>query len=314
MTAKHRPQPKQARFVLGTVQLGLAYGAANRTGMPSEADAIEIVRTAISRGVHEIDTARAYGDSERRIGMALASIGAPVVVMTKLAPIAAAPEDMEGAIQVARESLSMSRRALRSEHLAVVQLHRADNRTQWHGAVWDFLRSEQSAGMIGRLGVSVQSPEEAFRALEDAGVEHIQLPFNMFDYRWADAGVIAALRQRPEVMVHARSVLLQGLLTATAGTHWPQISGISPDEINTRLRKVAMNFHRDSVADLAIAYVRAQDWLDGIVIGVETQEQLNANLDAFERPALSSDARDVIERLPRLSEMLFDPARWDAAT
>ena len=63
---------RPAELVLGSVQLGLDYGAANRTGKPSHEAALRLVRRAAESGVKTFDTARAYGDSEERLGEALA--------------------------------------------------------------------------------------------------------------------------------------------------------------------------------------------------------------------------------------------------
>jgi hypothetical protein len=49
-----------AELALGTVQLGLPYGAANSTGMPTEEEAVAIVREAVAGGVRELDTAHGY--------------------------------------------------------------------------------------------------------------------------------------------------------------------------------------------------------------------------------------------------------------
>ena len=49
-----------AGFALGTVQLGLPYGAANLTGMPTEEQATELVGFAVKSGVASFDTADAY--------------------------------------------------------------------------------------------------------------------------------------------------------------------------------------------------------------------------------------------------------------
>lgn len=51
---------KGASFALGTVQLGLPYGAANVTGMPSEEQAVAIVCEAVAAGVQSLDTAHGY--------------------------------------------------------------------------------------------------------------------------------------------------------------------------------------------------------------------------------------------------------------
>ncbi|GEM_PF-5293397 len=63
---------RPAELVLGSVQLGLAYGAANRTGMPSHRTALRLVHRAADSGITKFDTARAYGNSEDRLGEALA--------------------------------------------------------------------------------------------------------------------------------------------------------------------------------------------------------------------------------------------------
>jgi aryl-alcohol dehydrogenase-like predicted oxidoreductase len=56
-----------AELALGTVQLGLPYGAANSTGMPTEEEAVAIVREAVAGGVRELDTAHGYVKSATRM-------------------------------------------------------------------------------------------------------------------------------------------------------------------------------------------------------------------------------------------------------
>jgi spore coat polysaccharide biosynthesis protein SpsF len=281
--------------------------------MPAEGAAVELVQAAIKAGISWIDAARAYGQSERRIGAALADAGATVHVVTKLDPLAhvAASAPVETAVAAAAASLAASREALACTKIDTFLLHRASHLTMWGGAVWRMLVKERNAGGIGKLGVSVQSPQEAFAALADANVAHLQMPFSILDHRWDESNVVAALRKRPDVVVHVRSVLLQGLLAGTPHARWPRITGITPDELLGRLGKLAAEFHRDGLVDLCIAFVRAQDWVDGIVIGMETIEQLNTNLALFARPPLSPDhAMRIRASLPHVPDALLDPAQW----
>jgi len=77
------------------------------------------------------------------------------------------------------------------------------------------------------------------------------------------------------------------------------------------LTECAQKFGRHSVADLCLAYVRGQDWINGAVIGMETEEQLETNLLLSVRPPLSVADCTVIESSrPRVPERLLDPARW----
>ena len=305
---------RPAELVMGSVQLGLAYGAANRTGKPTRAAALSLVRRASDAGVGAFDTARAYGDAEERLGEALA--GRKVRTITKLSPLNdlapdSSPQTLRAAVDA---SIEQSLEALRRDSLDCLLLHRASHMHAFDGVIWKRLREHVEEGRVLALGVSVQSPEEAFAALGDPEVKHIQLPFNLFDWRWEDSGIADAFRRRKHVTVHARSIFLQGLLAAGDPALWPRIEGVDAPALVGWLENAARTLGRESVADLALAFVRGQDWIDGAVIGMETKEQLESNLRISARPPLSPKNCAAIEReRPRLPIQLLDPAQWPRA-
>lgn len=302
---------RPAALVMGSAQLGLVYGAANRTGKPGRQAAIGLLRHAADCGVAAFDTARAYGDAEERLGEALK--GRDVLTITKLAPLSELPMDASpAAVNAAVEtSVAQSRAALGREWLDCLLLHRASHMTAFDGAIWRRLKDYVAKGVIRTLGVSVQSPAEAHCALADPDVAHIQLPFNLLDWRWREAGVAARLRSRPDVTVHARSILLQGVLAASEPDVWPAIPGVDPLRLMEWLAHTATMFGRESVTDLAFAFARGQDWIDGIVVGQETQEQLFDNLRLAARPPLArEDCLRIEQDAPHVLERLLDPAQW----
>ena len=73
------------RLVLGTAQLGMDYGIANRTGAPDPETAKQIIKEAIEAGIREFDTAQAYGCSEKVLGRVIAALGVmdQVKIITK---------------------------------------------------------------------------------------------------------------------------------------------------------------------------------------------------------------------------------------
>jgi aryl-alcohol dehydrogenase-like predicted oxidoreductase len=303
---------RPAELIMGSAQLGLNYGAANRTGKPLREAALRLVRRAADAGIATFDTARAYGDAEDRLGEALYG-RRTVRTITKLAPLSelAADASREAVIAAVDESIERSLAALRRTSLDCLLLHRARHITAYEGAVWDRLKEHLHSGVIAALGVSVQSPTEAHDALEDANVTHVQLPFNILDWRWHEAGVIAALRSRREVTVHVRSVFLQGVLITDDPSVWRRVAGADGARLVAWLKETARSFGRDSVADLALAYVRGQDWVDGVVIGQETEDQFDDNLRLCARPPLAPEHCALIEeRAPRVPESLLDPAQW----
>ena len=248
-----------AELVLGTAQLGLVYGAANRIGQPSARDAELILRSAVSAGVRWIDTAAAYGSAEQRIGAALPG-SKGVRVVTKLDPLDEHRRDLgHSATSASRSRKASAARAHVSAPIAskILLLHRAHHLTMRNGAIWSAVKQMRDEGVIYDLGVSVYSPQEALAALADRDVRHIQLPFNALDWRWRSETFREALAKRPGVTIHARSALLQGLLAGHNDARWPE--GIDPADVKRALADLTRDLDRDSPADLCLAYVRAQE-------------------------------------------------------
>jgi aryl-alcohol dehydrogenase-like predicted oxidoreductase len=84
----------------------------------------------------------------------------------------------------------------------------------------------------------------------------------------------------------------------------------APDLIDV-LSGLARRFDRVSTADLCLAYVRGQDWIDGVVVGMETEDQLEMNLrlSAY-RPLSSADCTEIGRCVPRVPARLLNPADW----
>jgi aryl-alcohol dehydrogenase-like predicted oxidoreductase/spore coat polysaccharide biosynthesis protein SpsF (cytidylyltransferase family) len=295
----------QSQLTLGSAQFGMPYGVANQTGMPPADEITRIIHSAIDHGVTHIDTAQLYGESESRIGAALAGRWrSRVHVITKLGSIQTdAVAEMQSAVT---ESVVQSLKLLGGERVDTLLLHRAADRTRAGGAIWDMLLDLRQQGLVGRLGVSVQDREEFDRAAVDPDVELIQMPFNLLDRRWERLALT-----RHNLTIHARSVFLQGLLTSVPAARWPVVAGLDAVDLVEKLRQLALEFGRQNVADLALAFVRAQPWVDSLVIGVETGAQLSENLERFAAPPLSpAEVETVKQRLSLLPDQLLDPAQW----
>ena len=70
-------------------------------------------------------------------------------------------------------------------------------------------------------------------------------------------------------------------------------------------------FDRESPADLCLAYARGQSWIDGVVVGLESEDQLDDNLRLFLKPPLDAvQCASLAARIPRLPVALLDPAQW----
>lgn len=302
---------------LGTVQLGMAYGITNKQGQPSAQAAQNILDAAYNGGVRMFDTAAAYGAAERLIGEFYRQ-GNPdeLTLVSKLPPRAGindyAPttEAINHAVEAA---VLRSCYALRMPKLDYYLLHRWQDYTLFDGAVWRALKEQKAIGLIARLGVSVYSVEEALQALEDPAIEFIQLPHNLLDRRWQQAGfaeAVAARQQKAPVVIQTRSAFLQGLLVNEATTP-PEIRGFEHACLLQQMDVIVQDCKRSSRQDVCLAYLRAQQWVDSIVLGVETLAQLHENMVLFAAPPLTAEqCRLVEERFAEVPSDLLNPSTW----
>jgi spore coat polysaccharide biosynthesis protein SpsF len=297
-------------FTLGTAQLGMEYGAVNVAGKPSRWEAVEIVRRAVARGVTSIDTARGYGESEAVLGDALEGLAARVITKVAVGGLEADASEVEVRRRV-EASVEASCRALRTSTLDAVLLHSWEHRRRWRGAAWQRLVEFRAARKIGGIGASVYEPAEALEALGDPDVQHLQVPINVLDWRWRMAGVDRAIAARPGIVVHARSVFLQGILIHPA-ERWPRVEGFDGDGCARGLSRLARDFGRESVTDVCLAYVRSLPWITSVVVGCETLRQLDDNLSLFARAKLSVEQCAELERaILRAPEELLNPSKWE---
>lgn len=300
-------------IMLGTAQLGIPYGIANQSGCPSDGEAQAILDFALANGVDQFDTARAYGHAESRLGAALARNSSEACVVTKLPPLSDLPDEApaQDVVRAVEASIFRSCHALRRRRLDVLLFHRAADMFRWQGAAMEHLMTLRNEGVLREIGVSVYTPEEAMQCIADLRIGHLQIPFNLLDRRWTSAAFRGALRHRPDLKVHARSVFLQGLLIRDAAI-WPSWIASSRSLVE-RIGKLCLALGRRNPIDLCVAYVRAFPWVTSLVVGVERREQLEALLENARGCALSAgEAERVQAAFPDVPERLLDPAKWQA--
>lgn len=297
------PEPSSsAQLVLGTAQWGMAYGIANRHGQPPTHEVREILEVARTADVCILDTARAYGQSEEVIG-SLTAGDSHWRIITKISPDL--PDDKHAIVAATKASLAQSRRALARDQLDTVLLHRPDHLTRGVGAAWRHLLQQRQDGKIKRLGVSVQTPEQALELLDHPQIESLQVPFNLLDQRLRKANFFERAKAgRKEVFV--RSVFLQG------------VAFLPPKRLDASLEPLGVPLgdldrwarnHELSRAGLFLRYARAQGV--HLVLGCESAEQLRQNLATWRLGALAANHIQEVEALvPELPAALLDPAQW----
>ncbi|MDQ3756264.1 MAG: aldo/keto reductase [Actinomycetota bacterium] len=282
--------PGCSSLVFGTAQLGSAYGIANTSGRPTHAAALQLLATAKAAGVRAVDTAPSYGEAETIIG----SAGVDLPVFTKVGPA----DDPE-------QSLQGSLMRLQRASVDILFFHDAAS------ALAGDRRSVDAAtalvgSLVSRLGISTYTVEEFREALSDGRFGAIQAPVSVADRRLVDSGLLERAAHEG-IDVYARSAFLQGALLMPAGTLPARLRDL--EETRAVVVEAARTEGR-SVAEVLAVFARDLPGVTAVVVGAETQAQLQANIDALRAPPLSIDTSERLFALAPLSEVVLDPRAW----
>lgn len=307
------PLPLFSRLTLGTVQLGMPYGVANRTGQPDLSEARDMVRLALDHGVNTFDTAAAYGESELVLGRVIADLGvAPqVTVITKIPGLSAeaARSPAVAASEIAK-SLEQSQARLGLATLPLVLFHVETDHVHL-----PLLEPWLKRGQVRAAGVSCGFVSElAVQIANRPEVSAIQIPINLLDRRHRDGGTVATAAAQG-VKIFLRSVFLQGLLLMPESdipAHLRSVITVR-QPLEALARQAGM-----SLQELGLRHALSLSGVSSVLVGVERAAQLRENLAIYQRGPLPAELFAAVEAASQsvsqqIPEFLMTPSRWQAA-
>lgn len=282
---------------LGTVALGVDYGIAapGAFGRPAEADAIRLLRAALDRGVTLIDTAPAYGESERIVGRAVGR-DSRAIIATKVSPPIG-------------NSLELSRRALDRDVLDIVQIHNATREMIEAGAVTEALLEAQRRGMIRVIGASVYGEDAAMAVIASGAYAVLQVALNALDQRMLATVLPAAAAAGIGVIV--RSAFLKGALTPKA--QWLPESLAPLRDAATRARDLLAGGSWDRLPQAAMRYCLSVPSVASVLTGARTIAELDAALAAEGAGTLDAAQLSDAAALAVTDDHLVNPQHWPVA-
>lgn len=293
---------KSTQLCLGTVQLGLPYGITNNKGKVSETDARKILALAAKSGIELLDTAQAYGTAEIVLGGCW-PMEYPKRLISKL-PAGTSPDSWES-------NLNSSLKRLNVKKLDGFLLHNASDLLSSHGPqLLYWLESLLDRGLADRIGVSIYSAAD-LECLPLKRLQLVQLPLSIYDQRLIRDNTVSKL-QDLGIAVHARSILLQGLLLQQPQS-WP--NHFSQEFIDHHARWLACLQNTSlSSLDAALGFIHSCDGIEAALIGVLTTKELLEILKAWEKAQTMNFPADMSVDWAWYYESDLDPRKWPART
>lgn len=299
-------------LAIGTVSLGLDYGLPDPSGFgkPSEHDAVNLLRTAAEKGINLYDTAPAYGDAERLLGLAFGNRD-DIYVATKISvPLDSAGKRLHGkalSFEI-RESLVTSLNRLDREVLDIVQIHNATTELLAEGEIQSILLEARKDGLVRFVGASVYGEPAASAVVSSGAFQVLQVAVNLLDQRMFKEVLPAA--SRAKIGVLARSALLKGVLSSKAASLPQALARLR--SASDRARE-ALEATWEGLPSMALRYCMSRPEISATLAGTRTISELHDAIAAANAGPLPDP---LLARTPALAlndEALLDPSTWPDA-
>jgi len=288
---------------LGTVQFGMPYGISNTAGMTGEGEVRRILDYAALQGIRMLDTAAAYGESEKTLGCLLPA-GSSFHIVTKTAPVRSNYVDDQAVASIG-QIFEYSLKNLHRDSVYGLLIHQAKDLLKQGGerlASW--LMEQKASGKTAKIGVSVYDRETLDAILENHAIDLVQMPLNILDQRLLANGYLSELKAAG-IEIHARSAFLQGLLLMDPEDMPSYFSGI----------KAHMAGLRDFIAErgyspleAAIGFVSSIEEMDSVICGVNTLKQMKEIVGCSETKVSTG----LFAKFAIANEKILDPSQWIA--
>ena len=278
------------KISLGTVQFGLEYGINNTKGQTTREEVSKILNRCKRIGIVNIDTAAVYGSAEEVLGETIQSEGLSnsFQITTKY---------KADGINDLYLSTRESHRKLRVEKLHCQMFH----------SYQDFKNTEDflKPNSVDKIGVSVYTNEELFDAIKNSRIRVIQCPFNLLDNDSIRGEPLKKAKEKG-IEIQVRSVFLQGLFFMDRNTLPSALR-----ELKSHLEELDRICYENeiSMSELALGYCLSKEYIDRIVIGVDTLEQLNLNIEAIKTP-FQNPIIEEIDKIKVTKQSLLNPTNW----
>ncbi|WP_432799538.1 aldo/keto reductase [Poriferisphaera sp. WC338] len=281
------------RLALGTAHFGQTYGI-NQIRLPDQTIA-EILQTAAAHNINMLDTASAYGESEIVLGKAYKPEQQTFQYISKM-PIGT-PVD-----QIHKRCLQ-SITNLRCSSLYGYLLHDYSD-YELDGKYKEIVRLKER-GLAKKIGISFYYPEHLERVLnENTELDLIQIPFNVFDQRFAP--YFAELKKR-NIEIHVRSVFLQGIFFLNP---YELPEHFNPAKPQLRALQQLSKQISAPLSSILINFVLSFPEIDRLVIGVNSANDLQENLSGLSHHHAVTSSLTTLKTYQLDHDEILHPGKW----
>ena len=288
-----------SKLILGTVQFGLNYGINNTIGKLTEDQVFELLETAYELGVRTLDTAEAYGNAHSIISNFHKQSKKRFNIISKYSSSNFDyPIDLVERIKVHCSNFNVN-------YLEGYMFHSYNDFKMNINNDPNVLDNIKNSGLVKKIGVSAYSNNEIEDLLNFKNIDLIQLPFNLFDNEYQRKEILEKAKKR-NIEIHTRSVFLQGLFFKDINM---LTNCLLPLKNNLSELSLISKNNNLSIESLALNYPLNKTYIDKVLIGVDSLEQLKKNIKATEND-FDKSIYEKIDCIQIKNTKLLNPSNW----
>lgn len=285
------------KIILGTVQFGLDYGINNSIGKPSLEQSFDILDLAFEKGIRTLDTAEAYGSAHEVLSEYHKQTINRFKIITKYKSDRYTNYNhIIGRVEHHLKMFDLSK-------LEGYLFHSFDDFVKFDK---DELKELQKSNLVKNIGVSVYTNVQLEYLFQYADlIKIVQLPFNLLDNHNHRFEFLKKAKNLG-FEIHTRSTFLQGIFFKEVNSLPNYFEPIKPTL--KKINDIASD-NKISIQNLAFNYPFNKDYIDKVLIGVDSKEQLLSNIESL-NINLSINTINQIESINETHLGYLNPANW----
>lgn len=310
----------ELKLVLGTAQLDTSsknrYGTCNKSILTDD-DTNSLLDRADYLKIDRLDTASAYGNVYTHLSKFYEQDVRLIQISSKISSMDWVTKDTH--VDVIKANIMKDHQLVKdTNYLYSLSFHSYDDYLKQN--CYQALLELKKEGYVEKIGVSVYYYWQTVKVIYDPDYDYLQVPFNLLSP--FDLGdMIKERNQRyPDnpLIVDVRSIFLQGILLNHNYQYWKQIHGLDQnrfENIISLLNKFKDESNSESLIELIFSYLKSFSWINGVIIGVDNQEQLESNVSVFEsakkiKASILNKYRHEFKNITNYSPRILDPTTW----
>ena len=153
--------------------------------------AVEVIRYALDLGVNIIDTAKSYGDSEEKVGVAISGRRESCIITSK---------SLANDKNTLLADIDLGLKRMNTDKIELYQLHNVSSserleKTLMPGGLLDGLKQARASGKIDFIGFSGHKKDILISAIKTDEFDFVEMPINVVDRdTWYDVLPLAIER------------------------------------------------------------------------------------------------------------------------